>query len=201
VGGRHHIDATQQSVPCEVPGLFRPSAGASKPTRYLQVPLQVSVGSSPPTRKAPVARECPLGAAVLRQNRWDGALDEALGPFRARVVLSLSSFGALAWLLASLSAPSPIESGAEVAHDVGPLVVADGRTVVAGPVDVPEAARASADASAADGHASGHAILGRALDPLDPDPFASRSVRTDARSIPRTTSSYAPRSSRGPPSA
>lgn len=81
------------------------------------------------------------------------------------------------------------------------VVVADGRTVVASPVDVPEAARAEADTSASDGQASSHAILARTLDPLEPDLFATRSVRTEARTTRATASTYAPRSSRGPPSA
>lgn len=145
------------------------------------------------------------------------ALDASPIALHAARVLSLSSIGAIAWLLAALapssSVPSSIEStnargvessiGSSVhaAPDVDHVLSAEGRAFATSPVEIPEAARAHGDASALDGHALGAAILPRALDPLSNESFATRPTCAIAQTASPRAPAFAPRSSRGPPRA
>jgi hypothetical protein len=149
------------------------------------------------------------------------ALDASPIALHAPHVLSLSSIGALAWLLAAL-APSSIQASSSVASssvassargaassmgssvhatpDVYHLVSAEGRAFATSPVEIPEAARAHGDASALDGHALGAATLPRTLDPITNGSFATRPTWAIAQTTSPRASACTPRSSRGPPS-
>lgn len=151
--------------------------------------------------------------ARLRSKSCD--LDRAPIALHAARVLSLSSIGAIAWLLAALvpssigasvepsasKLESSIGSSVHATSDVEHVVSAEGRAFTASPVQIPEAGRAHADASAPDGHALGAAILPRTLEPIANESFATRSTYTIAQTTSPRARVFAPRSSRGPPRA
>jgi hypothetical protein len=135
-------------------------------------------------------------------------------------VLSFSSIGALAWLLAALvpssivvpsTEPTSTSSSARVESSIGSsvhatpdvdhVVPAEGRAFATSPVQIPEAARAHGDASPVDGHALGTAILPRPLEPISNASFATRPTYAIAQTPPPRARAFAPRSSRGPPRA
>jgi hypothetical protein len=150
------------------------------------------------------------GADVAR------ALDASPIALHAARVLSLSSIGALAWLLAALapssSVPSiestnargvesSIGSSVHAAPDVDHVLSGEGRAFATSPVEIPEAARAHGDASALDGHTLGAAILPRALEPISSESFATRPTCAIAQTTCPRAPAFTPRSSRGPPRA
>ena len=142
-------------------------------------------------------------------------LDGVAGASHAARVVSLTSIGALAWLLAGLFAPSVESASIESAsiessstessstvvgrHQAEPTVAATSDFVVAGPVDAPEAARAHADTNAADGYGPSHGLLPRAHADLEPNTLATRTTHDEAYRAHGRDGTYAPRSSRGPP--
>lgn len=142
-------------------------------------------------------------------------LDGAPIALHAARVISLSSIGAFAWLLAALvpssigasiepfgsELESSIGSTVHATPDVDHLLSAEGRAFATSPVEIPEAARAHGDARALDGHALGAATLPRTLDPITNESFATRPAYAIARTTSPRDPAFTPRSSRGPPSA
>lgn len=142
-------------------------------------------------------------------------LDGAPIALHAARVLSLSSIGAFAWLLAALvpssigasiepfawDLESSIGSSVHATPDVDHVVSAEGRAFATSPVRIPEAGRAHGDASAPDALTLGAAILPRTLEPISSESFATRSTYAIAQTTSPRAPAFTPRSSRGPPSA